>query len=966
MSGDEAKKKLRKKQLEQQKKEKERKRKKVQEDRKKAERKHASGTDTKKNRLDELSKKRKKETKAAGAQSEEKGKRRSQPRAESRGEKKKGSRLDELSRRRGEAAENPTSTTKRRDQERKEDAERRTPQRRREPRIEVRSQKAGESRVRGVAEKGNSPTERVRPKRESDPRRSAEEKATTPESVKPKEPGKDPTDDWQRFMADLIADVTDIDKMVDIALERMENRQPSKSEAPHKAEPRPQSKAREKTPSEPPPTKRAEVQAPEPAREQSEPYKRQRAEFVAYNTTELDRTKSDLAGIKIKGQSFMQAAKKINRGGYVPVLLVEGQKVYGLKLTDPKDPGELLGDVIGYWLGSSGTNRPATNLKPGTYIVDRKSRDVYDAPSGKVVGKISAQAGRNMNDMLISGDVGIFLTPVGRSPHRHIAFRDAIEGQQLLVVRVPHEKDMMPREANSFKLSEAFARSTRYLAPETANTVRQMADHPLETILMSCTGKVGTYLFGTQAAMRLGTANAIALTAETPDALDVAARIYARVIGETGIMAALWALTKGAAAGLKAGVRAGRPRGGLPETPTPEVASESIRRAAAEETPSARRVRPTEDPATADTVRQDIGHADTVRQDVGHADTVQQDLGRADTVRAEAGGVSQVPSERDFNYFRDNYFSGDSAKARKFLRNVYEGDLEVGIKGMEFRRRLDPYLEGHGGSMDAPTLRELIRNVDKWYDQHFTGRGTSGPPGQSRPTVRGATAEGMGDEFTYRYHPDPTAPEVVHGTRSTSSPVLENTSGTSQMSSARPSGADVPAPEHTSTSPSDPDVLNLPSRGQAEEVLAGLSPEQLTPREVWEPPPGAPGRPPDSAPLDVRRQWLRERLQMHVDKAVQQYNEQGLTTNQEAALVRSPNLERAFRGSRIDQFAKDSILQDPALADVITAPDFINEPDILDSILPAWFDVTTRAQWCAHLERYQQRYGQDASLLPTD
>jgi hypothetical protein len=81
------------------------------------------------------------------------------------------------------------------------------------------------------------------------------------------------------------------------------------------------------------------------------------------------------------------------------------------------------------------------------------------------------------------------------------------------------------------------------------------------------------------------------------------------------------------------------------------------------------------------------------------------------------------------------------------------------------------------------------------------------------------------------------------------------------------------------------------------------------------------------------------------------------TLGQESALLHHPQLQAAFRGSRIDQFAKDTILQHADLAEVITAPDFIAEPDITDSVLPDWFDLTTRAQWTAHLRRYAARCG---------
>ena len=59
-------------------------------------------------------------------------------------------------------------------------------------------------------------------------------------------------------------------------------------------------------------------------------------------------------------------------------------------------------------------------------------------------------------------------------------------------------------------------------------------------------------------------------------------------------------------------------------------------------------------------------------------------------------------------------------------------------------------------------------------------------------------------------------------------------------------------------------------------------------------------------------------------------------------------------------------MQDPELADVITAPDFIGEPDILDSVVPDWFDITTRRQWQAHLLRYQMLYSTRGFHLPTE
>lgn len=105
---------------------------------------------------------------------------------------------------------------------------------------------------------------------------------------------------------------------------------------------------------------------------------------------------------------------------------------------------------------------------------------------------------------------------------------------------------------------------------------------------------------------------------------------------------------------------------------------------------------------------------------------------------------------------------------------------------------------------------------------------------------------------------------------------------------------------------------------------------------------------------------------MHVDEAIARFEEAGMTPRQEAALERSPNLQRAFRGSRIDEFAKATIMQDPELREIITAPDFVREPDIIDSVLPDWFDITTRRDWQRHLERYAETHGTDAGLLVAD
>jgi hypothetical protein len=186
-----------------------------------------------------------------------------------------------------------------------------------------------------------------------------------------------------------------------------------------------------------------------------------------------------------------------------------------------------------------------------------------------------------------------------------------------------------------------------------------------------------------------------------------------------------------------------------------------------------------------------------------------------------------------------------------------------------------------------------------------------------------------------------------------------------------------------------------PVRGTDPGVLEPNAETGLGDRVQWEPPAGAAPKPPASATMEERRQWLKARLQMHVDQARQRYeDEAGFTPRQEAAVHGDPSAEARFRvddvesdpsvfiraepdptavarfrGSRIDAMAKATVLQDPDLAEVIHAPDFDPEPDFIDSILPDgdWFDVTTRQQWEAHLERYLLSHGSSPEgLLSTN
>ena len=147
--------------------------------------------------------------------------------------------------------------------------------------------------------------------------------------------------------------------------------------------------------------------------------------------------------------------------------------------------------------------------------------------------------------------------------------------------------------------------------------------------------------------------------------------------------------------------------------------------------------------------------------------------------------------------------------------------------------------------------------------------------------------------------------------------------------------------------------------GATEPGFEGAREAGLTELEPWEPPAGAEPKPELDAPKDVRRRWLKKRLQLHIEEARHRFLEEGLTEAQEIALRTEPKALPRFRGSRIHGFAQSTVLRDAELAEVITAPDFVPEPDFIDSILPDWFDATTEASWHDHLVRYGERYGID-------
>jgi len=416
---------------------------------------------------------------------------------------------------------------------------------------------------------------------EAIPKQELEQRLMRAEPAKPGEPmhGKMSQRDVDQMLEDLPSwDVTDISKIESIDISKMVE---STMEKLRLTEREPSSRRVTKSPLTKPTVKRSgDVQQDLSPQERSLPEQlapksgetvtRKHAEIVAYGRTELSKALQDLKPVEIKGKSFLEVARAINKGGDVPIVIVEGQKIFCF---DPE--GKTLGDLDAYWPGTIGTGRPATNLDPGTYIIDRGTLDVYSVPSGEVIGKIHFRYGARASEIIARGEKDLFLASVERAPNRHLAFRDVVKEQRLIVVRVPDEGDMMLMESDEgFKVSEAFVRSADYLEEEIAKTIRMVAKHPIMAILTTLTGQAGRALSVAEVAMRLGTATAIARSAETPDAINAAARLYASVFADIGGDLALGALTKGATGAIKAKaakLEAGA-RGAKPEAKAPQVA----------------------------------------------------------------------------------------------------------------------------------------------------------------------------------------------------------------------------------------------------------------------------------------------------------------------------------------------------------------------------------------------------------
>jgi RHS repeat-associated protein len=130
-------------------------------------------------------------------------------------------------------------------------------------------------------------------------------------------------------------------------------------------------------------------------------------------------------------------------------------------------------------------------------------------------------------------------------------------------------------------------------------------------------------------------------------------------------------------------------------------------------------------------------------------------------------------------------------------------------------------------------------------------------------------------------------------------------------------------------------------------VVAGAGPKVLGGRARIEVP-------------DVAEPDITSILTEHVAAASDRFAAEGLTRTQEAALEDHPNLEAAFKGERIDTFAKASAAADPRLSEIQITARFRPGADFIDPASGRWWDITTLRQWAAHVDKY----GEGGTILP--
>jgi|GEM_PF-3390194 len=101
-------------------------------------------------------------------------------------------------------------------------------------------------------------------------------------------------------------------------------------------------------------------------------------------------------------------------------------------------------------------------------------------------------------------------------------------------------------------------------------------------------------------------------------------------------------------------------------------------------------------------------------------------------------------------------------------------------------------------------------------------------------------------------------------------------------------------------------------------------------------------------------------LSEHVAAGSERFAAEGFTQGQARALVNNPGLEAAFRGERIDTFAKESAAMDPRLEGIQIPGGFQRGADFIGRATGYWWDITTPGSWAAHVAKY----GAGGTILP--
>jgi RHS repeat-associated protein len=113
----------------------------------------------------------------------------------------------------------------------------------------------------------------------------------------------------------------------------------------------------------------------------------------------------------------------------------------------------------------------------------------------------------------------------------------------------------------------------------------------------------------------------------------------------------------------------------------------------------------------------------------------------------------------------------------------------------------------------------------------------------------------------------------------------------------------------------------------------------------------------------VKHVRTTQRLQKHVNKAVKivdNLGDEALTVRQYRAVQRNPNLRPMYRGNRIDVMTRNFVKNDAKLRHLKS--NYTNGPDFVNPANNNWWDITTKAQWQKHVDKY----GPGGTLLRTN